>query len=187
MITSSPGLHKTWNAFERANLAPVETMISLGSYSMPLSFNSLRAIASRKGKMPGVGVYFVFPSNIARCAASITGGGVLKSGSPVLSAMMLFPSARNSAIFALSSNVCDGDILLIRSEIMSFPFISRVPRVTLFTDKQPVKRVPTMPRFASLTSKSSYHETANNCESKSITATSHIAARHVTLRRGRRI
>ena len=82
MIASSPGLMVASMASKITCLPPVETMISSGLYSMPLSRLNFSQTARRSSGVPATSVYFVSPRSMAPIAASLTFRGVSKSGSP---------------------------------------------------------------------------------------------------------
>lgn len=75
-------------------------------------------------KNPTINVRF-----ISRSLSQSESSDVLKSGSPLLSAIIFFSSAHKSATFALSSNFLGRDILLPRSETLYFPFITNYLRI----------------------------------------------------------
>ena len=66
------------------------------------------ATALRASIVPGVGVYFVCPSRMARIPASLIWSGVSKSGSPAPKPTTGIPSAFICLNFELTASVADG-------------------------------------------------------------------------------
>src|SRR5262249_21392932 len=65
------------------SVAPQQTVTFLsGSHGMPLKLRTLAAIASRRAGAPQVMAYWLYPSWMARHAASLIAWGASKSGIP---------------------------------------------------------------------------------------------------------
>jgi hypothetical protein len=84
-----------------------------------LSRRNFSVTASRSSGVPPTSVYLVFPSRMARIAASTTLSGVSKSGSPEVSPMMSRPAARSSRARCPAMELGDGWIRLSRAETRS--------------------------------------------------------------------
>src|SRR5271165_3395801 len=97
-----------------ACLPPTLTTHSFAVYAEPNSRLCQAAIASRRGSMPPVGVYFVRFSSMALIAAFLMWSGVGKSGSPGPKSAISTPLAFNCSAAPITTAVGDTCIRLMR-------------------------------------------------------------------------
>ena len=94
MMTSSPGSYSASARLKRTCFAPTPTQMFSGLGRHPRIFSVASQMASLSGGMPVTAVYFEHPASMARLAASRTGLGGSKSGSPTPNAKTSTPRAR---------------------------------------------------------------------------------------------
>src|SRR3954466_8559435 len=73
-------------------------------------------MAWRRGSMPGVGAYFVFPPFSAAMHASLMCSGVSKSGSPAAKPQTSSPAACRALALASTASVGEGETLRAQVE-----------------------------------------------------------------------
>ena len=90
-------------------------------------------MAAFSGSMPATGVYLVSPLWIAAIAACLTLSGVSKSGSPMVSGIMVRPCALRSRAFCVAATVADGFTRISASDTidMTGSWGRRTARATL--------------------------------------------------------